>query len=105
LDGVRQNDSLQYVLFVEEPLKSEDLSVFYDVFPNPVHHELTVKSALIHEPVTITLLDASGRMVFTETSKKALITIPVTNLSAGFYTIQLQARNHVQNRSIVIEHP
>ena len=105
LDGVRQNDSLQYVLFVEEPLKSEDLLVFYDVFPNPVHQELTVKSALIHEPVTITLLDASGRMVFTETSKKALITIPVTNLSAGFYTIQLQARNHVQNRSIVIDHP
>ena len=105
LDGVRQNDSLQYVLFVEEPLNSEDLSIFFDVFPNPVHSGLTVQSASIQEPVTVSLLDASGRIVFTETAQKEVITIPVAHLSAGFYTIQLQTRYHTQNRSIVIEHP
>lgn len=103
-DGNNTNDSLQYVLFVEEPLTAQIFNSKSAVYPNPANQFLQIANPWLGTNIKITLLDGKGRLVYTGNANNASITIPVGAFASGFYALKLQSDTGTQTHSIVIEH-
>jgi Peptidase family M23/Viral BACON domain/Secretion system C-terminal sorting domain len=85
------------------------LNATMKVFPNPVHHVLTLQVSEITETATIKVFDANGRLVIErlDTPSYALdafrCEIPVAELPNGLYQLQWIGNAQVQNSSFVVQ--
>ena len=105
LDGIQNNDTLQYVLFVEEAARTNDVDNAWLLYPNPSHEKITVISPFVGKQLGIVVYDANGRAIFSSTFNKSLVELDARIFASGFYTVKLQCENKSITRSIVICHP
>lgn len=75
----------------------------YTVYPNPFSSVLNINvSSEKEETLTITILDISGKIVFTSADYKTNRNIQISeNLENGIYTIQLQHGEHTELKRII----
>jgi len=104
-DGLRVNDTLQYILFVEEAAGTHDYSNQWQVYPNPVDNVLTLVSPYGNLGFNVVVLDANGRQIYAETFTKSVAQLNTRAFASGFYTVKLQCESHTLTRSSIICHP
>ena len=59
----------------------------FDIYPNPVPKELTIKNPQL-ETIELRILDASGRVLKTEIIYSGINTVNISNLNSGIYFVQ-----------------
>jgi len=77
-----------------------------DVFPNPASEFFTLElEGLVSENVNVRLLTPTGQMVYSQTdlSLNSTTEIPVANLSAGIYFLQINSETATTIRRVMIE--
>jgi hypothetical protein len=81
---------------------------FLTVYPNPASDEVTVQMEHPSVPeISVTMFDATGRLVHeasiaTFGQRLSTFTLPVNDLSAGIYSLRLQAGSTFATRAIVV---
>lgn len=105
LDGIRSNDTLQYVLFVEEAAGSHTLTTQWNLFPNPADDFLHIEAPGLNKPYDLELFDANGRCVLRKTSIKTDYLLDTKIFASGFYTVKLHCEYESTTRSLAICHP
>ena len=93
---------------VEEAVSTNDLETVakVDVFPNPTTDFFTLQlEGEVSDNVNVRLLTSTGQMVYTQTdlSLNSTTEIPVTNLSAGIYFLQINSETATTVRRVMIE--
>ena len=93
---------------IEEPVATDDLETVakIDVFPNPATEFFTLQlEGLVSENVNVRLLTPTGQMVYSQTdlSLNSTTEIPVANLSAGIYFLQINSETATTVRRVMIE--
>jgi hypothetical protein len=71
------------------------------LYPNPAHDHVVVETDEII--LELRLLDAQGRLVLSERAGADRATLPVADLKAGMYTLQLVHVDHVRTARVVVE--
>jgi hypothetical protein len=104
-DGVAANDTLQYVLFVEEAANTTNFNPQWDIFPNPANDYLEIQSLNHSGKVQMELVDANGRIVYQVSFTNSLHQINTKSFASGFYALKLHTEKESITRSIVICHP
>jgi hypothetical protein len=105
LDGIRSNDTLQYVLFVDEAAGSHTLTTQWNLFPNPADDFLHIEAPGLNKPYDLELFDANGRCVLRKTSIKTDYLLDTKIFASGFYTVKLHCEYESTTRSLAICHP
>ena len=92
----------QWVLLNTPTLtKDEELSVY----PNPAHNLLTIQGAGLKQRSSLTITDASGRIILERLAVSAeRATIPVDALSNGMYYLIVQGETGSSRIPILIQH-
>lgn len=76
----------------------------FNVFPNPVQHELVLFSDKVYQTGTkITVLDIQGRVVTQLKSATAAARINTTNWNNGLYIVRIQYDNRIETHRIIKE--
>jgi len=93
---------------IEEAVATNDLETVakIDVFPNPATEFFTLQlEGLVSENVNVRLLTPTGQMVYSQTdlSLNSTTEIPVANLSAGIYFLQINSETATTIRRVMIE--
>ena len=82
----------------------------FDNYPNPVAHQTTVRYELTRSsPVTLSILDASGRRVAElvnarQSTGAYSVAWNATDAPAGVYYCTLQAEGRTTTRPLVVNH-
>lgn len=59
------------------------------VYPNPFYDKLNINVlSFNNEPVTLTIKDVSGQLIYTETLRTSHAEVPLDGLSAGYYLVE-----------------
>ncbi|HPS82786.1 MAG TPA: T9SS type A sorting domain-containing protein, partial [Bacteroidales bacterium] len=78
-----------------------------NVYPNPASESINIAFAAEHNNLVINLFDATGRLVSSQSLKNTtsgnVVVIPVSQLSAGVYSLQLVSEEGIQISTVVIE--
>lgn len=112
-DGVNSNDTLQYVLFVQEPLSIGPTFTIQDssallqtqIYPIPADPVIHVKASTEMGDFMLILTDSKGRVVFEKTKCNGATIISTNTFVSGFYTLKLHCAMGSLTQSIVIQHP
>lgn len=104
-DGVTSNDTLQYILFVEEPVNTVDLACEWRIYPNPANDVLEIQSRHSDHELHLELFDVNGRLVYQESFTNSIHQINTKAFASGFYALKLHSEKESITRSIVICHP
>jgi hypothetical protein len=104
-DGVTSNDTLQYILFVEEPVNTVDLACEWRIYPNPANDVLEIQSRHSDHEMHLELVDVNGRLVYQESFTNSIHQINTKAFASGFYALKLHSEKESITRSIVICHP
>jgi len=73
------------------------------IYPNPASHHITVDLGNLKGLITtITMYDVSGKRVF-ETQSSSLMTIDVSDMTSGMYTLELSTSDTVLRNQIVVD--
>ncbi len=104
-DGVTSNDTLQYILFVEEPVNTVDLACEWRIYPNPANDVLEIQSPHSDHEMHLELIDVNGRLVYQESFTNSIHQINTKAFASGFYALKLHSEKESITRSIVICHP
>lgn len=76
------------------------------VFPNPATEQVAVSFEQTTELVAIELIDATGRVLFSQTSATIgsnVVSFPVSTLSAGFYTVRMTNVSGIATEKLMIQ--
>ncbi|MEO6166594.1 MAG: T9SS type A sorting domain-containing protein [Chitinophagales bacterium] len=79
----------------------ESKAVVASVYPNPVQSDLFIKSA--NDPVSVTLLDMHGHIVYQDLSSVTEHTAALSSLASGMYILELKSKKGIAVRKIVKE--
>ena len=87
-----------------ESMLEKDIEISFDVFPNPVSDEINVKIVGAYSKARLTLMNVGGKIVYhkdiiNETYEQ--IVIPVQDLAAGMYFLNLTTDNFQETQKIV----
>lgn len=104
-DGLKMNDTLQYVYFVEEAAGTQESTNQWQVFPNPADNQLTFVCPCSNLGFDVVIFDAHGRQVYSNSFTQSLIQLDTKILASGFYTVKLQCEKNTVTRSIFLCHP
>ncbi len=104
-DGVLANDTLQYVLFVEEAASTTGFHHQWEIYPNPSNDFLAIQSLNHQGKIHVELVDANGRVVHQESFTNSHHQINTKTFASGFYALKLHTEKESITRSIVICHP
>lgn len=104
-DGVTSNDTLQYILFVEEAVNTVDLACEWRIYPNPANDVLEIQSRHSDHELHLELFDVNGRLVYQESFTNSIHQINTKAFASGFYALKLHSEKESITRSIVICHP
>lgn len=77
-----------------------------NVYPNPASNQVSVSFEQSADKVEIELIDATGRVLFNQASTTIgahEVIIPVTTLSAGFYTVRMSNANGMTTEKLMIQ--
>ena len=76
------------------------------VFPNPANEEVTLRLAKEISTGTITLMDLNGRIVLTKDINSTVsdITVDVTEIASGMYTLHVQSDQGVKSIQVEVAH-
>ncbi|OFY08491.1 MAG: hypothetical protein A2W93_01335 [Bacteroidetes bacterium GWF2_43_63] len=78
-----------------------------NVYPNPASESINIAFASEYNNLVINLYDATGRLVSSQSVKNTtagnILTIPVTQMSAGVYSLQIVSELGLQISSVVIQ--
>ncbi|WP_461138792.1 T9SS type A sorting domain-containing protein [Spirosoma pomorum] len=95
--------SMQLVLGVED-----EAARLVRLYPNPVQDQLyvDVPESWQREPLSLTVHNNAGRMLLQMTgrSQRGLLTVSVTDLPAGMYTVRIEGKSGSVQRRLVISH-
>lgn len=83
-------------------LETLDADFNFVVFPNPANASISIQPAAgSHEPISISICDASGRVVFTQyvvnTSADENLVLDISNFQVGFYILAVTAGDKKQS--------
>ncbi|MDX1278424.1 M28 family peptidase [Oceanihabitans sediminis] len=73
------------------------------VYPNPMKNHLSIETVAGIDEISLELLDASGKVIIKETSKKQQTILHTSALNAGVYFLKIQASNKYKVSKIVKE--
>jgi hypothetical protein len=104
-DGLKMNDTLQYVYFVEEAAGTQESTNQWQVFPNPADNQLTFVCPCSSLGFDVVIFDAHGRQVYSNSFTQSLIQLDTKIFASGFYTVKLQCEKNTVTRSIFLCHP
>jgi len=78
-----------------------------NIYPNPASESINIAFAAEYNNLVINLFDATGRLVSSQSLKYTtsgnVVVIPVSQLSAGVYSLQLVSEEGIQISTVVIE--
>ncbi len=80
--------------------KLSEVTINVLVYPNPANTNFTIETNS-NTPSTIELFDLNGRLVFSTITEEK-VTIDVTDLNEGVYSIAIKTLNNVNNKKLVI---
>ncbi|MDB5269479.1 MAG: hypothetical protein JWP58_2519 [Hymenobacter sp.] len=84
--------------------KSQGALAACSLFPNPAHGTATVRLPPGTGPATLTLLDALGRPLRTQTAvPNSQADLDLTGLPAGLYAVRVQAGGNTATQRLVVE--
>jgi len=77
----------------------------FELYPNPATDVINISFTTSPEKAVISIMDAAGRLVHTESISTTgnLVSIPVVDLSSGFYTIVVVSGNNVSTSRFIVE--
>jgi len=82
----------------------EELKKSLKVYPNPAKDFLTIELLNTMEALNISISDMTGRLVYSESlSASSELLIPVYNLAAGIYVLQVELKGDVANYKIQVQ--
>jgi len=88
------------------PLTAQKLSYSLadiTLYPNPAHHNFTIKTTTAFKAGSITLTDVTGRMVMTEKLYNNQQTIPLPGIAPGMYMADVWLDDRRSTQKLVIE--
>lgn len=87
-------------------LAEEDQIIDATVFPNPSNNEFTLRLAKEISTGTITLMDLNGRIILTKEINSTVsdITLDVTGIASGMYTLHVQSDKGVKSIQVEVAH-
>lgn len=78
-----------------------------NVYPNPASESISIAFAAEYNNLVINMYDATGRLVSTQSVKNTIsgnvVVVPVSQLSAGVYSLQIVSEEGIQISTVVIE--
>lgn len=83
---------------------AENLSENISVYPNPVHDILTIELPGNHSPVTVQLLDMSGKEMERVTTSDSLATLRTGDLRQSLYILKITGDQLNMTRKILVQH-
>ncbi len=104
-DGITNNDTLNYILFVEEATGINRPSLSWNLYPSPADDFITIEMPLQDKPYSIDILNANGSQVFSNQVNTSTLKVNTQGFAAGFYTVKLRNETQTITRSIIICHP
>lgn len=96
-----KNIPLTNVLFINEQAISENV---FSAFPNPANDVLNVHLTNNFSKAQIIITDLLGVVAYQNELKSNSITIPLTQLAAGLYSIEIMCGNQRQIKKLIIQH-
>lgn len=76
------------------------------LYPNPATDKLTINlNPQLNQPFIWRIYDINGQLIISESTpsvSKAILSIPVQNLSSGVYLFQIQTENAIENCRFVV---
>ena len=85
--------------------EENDLAKALRIYPNPSTGSFRIELGDIQEEVTITVVDALGRLIKTETipSGTSSYNLNLAKYASGAYTVQLKTQKGMVNKKLIIE--
>ena len=80
----------------------EDKLMNIALYPNPNNGQFTIDFGGVKEQVIVTIIDAQGRVIQTNTVSNTSTTDIQLTVATGVYTLQLQLENSTIVRKVVI---
>ncbi len=82
------------------------LSLVNTAFPNPASSSLFVQfdERNTLTPITIQLIDQSGKVVFSVENTGSMLEIPVSDFTKGIYVLSVSRHNHKESQKVFIQH-
>jgi hypothetical protein len=86
-------------LVKEEPLRNT-----VKIYPNPVHDNLTIHFKSNETPVSVTLCDEHGRVVYSDVEVWGLseLSISTNGFKKGMYILSIKGKNDQVDKGVVI---
>ena len=104
VDGNAKNDTLRYILLVDQKVDRETVFLHSVVaYPVPTHDHITINNALGYK--TWNLYDMNGKMVSDGTVVSNHFDIDTRPFTSGLYVLKLQGEIGFKSMPIAIAHP
>ncbi|MDA0784221.1 MAG: T9SS type A sorting domain-containing protein [Bacteroidetes bacterium] len=104
VDGNAKNDTLRYILLVDQKVDRETVFLHSVVaYPVPTHDHITINNALGYK--TWNLYDMNGKMVSDGKVVSNQFDIDTQPFSSGLYVLKLQGEIGFKSMPIAIAHP
>ncbi len=99
------NGNVEYSKTISVDIKTKDKPSF-SIFPNPVTNEGFLTVQLLEEiSGMLSVIDFTGQQIYQTSFEKttSFVEIPIVNLPAGLYTIQLKSNHTISVETVVIK--
>lgn len=80
-----------------------DLAKNIKVYPNPATTEINFDFGKIENEITLSLIDLTGKTVFTQITNQNKLSIPINSFSKGMYLVNIKVGNEILNSKLIIE--
>lgn len=97
--GVQQPYEIYLITGIQE-----NASPISAVFPNPTNGLLTIQLKEVNQPVTIQLLDLTGRIIISSSLNSIETSIDLSNYASGEYLLTITDEDAILNTLKIIKH-
>jgi Secretion system C-terminal sorting domain len=77
-------------------------AVYFKVYPNPANTNLYISNPLT-EKIYIQLLDAAGKIIYTNYTSESIMKIEMNEIRSGLYIVKINSKNNIYTQKIVKE--
>lgn len=84
-------------------INKEDLAKQVKVYPNPTNNVVNVELSFENSGVNVSLVDVSGRTVYSVDTNAAVETIDVSNLNNGVYFVKVTNNENSITKKVVVQ--
>lgn len=101
--NVNQGVQQPYEIYLVSGIQ-ENFSPVTAVFPNPTNGLLTIQLKEVNQPLTIQLLDLTGRVIISSSLNSMETSIDLSNYASGEYLLNVTSGDAILNTLKIIKH-